>query len=123
VIWVNLSDKYETNCEYVFKPVEKAAWIFDLYIVQKYRLRGAFVYLMNVVLQYVHDQSYKALSGEIHYANTASVNAHKRIGFNIIETISYVSILGLYMYSIKCDDHKKNRLNFKYVSSRIQRLR
>jgi GNAT superfamily N-acetyltransferase len=116
VIWINLSDKYKTNCEYVYEPDDKAAWIFDLYIVPKYRLRGAFVYLMNVVLQYVQDQSYTALSGEIHYANKASINAHIRIGFKIIETISYVSILGLYMYSIKSDELIKNRLHFKYVT-------
>ena len=115
-IWLQYNDTYRTNCEYIYRPESKLVWIFDAFIVPKYRLRGVFPFLISEIINYVNANAHEGVCGEIHYENQVSINAHLKIGFRKIEKISYVSFLGFFIYLVKNCALKRNRYLFRYVN-------
>jgi GNAT superfamily N-acetyltransferase len=116
IIWVRFGDNYRTNCEYRFKPEKKYAWIFDAFVSPEFRLRGVFQNLIIVIQEYAYQRSYKGLCGEIHYENKNSLNSHLRLGFNILEEISYISITGWFIYLIKNRERNASRIHIRFVN-------
>ncbi len=116
IVWLKFEENYRTNCEYAFTPKKKYAWVYDEYVVPKYRLRGVFQKMLIESLKIVKSRSYEGYCGEIHYENTLSLNSHRRLGFNILEEISYVNFLGLFVYYIKNHETKTSRIYPMFVN-------
>jgi GNAT superfamily N-acetyltransferase len=120
IIWAKFSDMYLTNCGYIFSPSKKYAWIFDVYIIPKFRLSGTFNAMMEFIFDYVKERGFIGCCGEIHYTNKVSINSHIRMGFNIIEEISYINIIGFHLYLVHDHVVKKKRLAVRFVPRLIK---
>jgi hypothetical protein len=106
--------KFITNSSWVFKTESVGGvWNDDTYIDKKYRLTGCFYALMHKVFLICEVQNIPIYS-EIHFLNDLSLRSCRRIGWKVIRSIVYFSILGLKVFFIR-DEKNRVRMEFKYL--------
>jgi hypothetical protein len=84
-------------------PARPALWCHDILVAPAFRMRGYFLSLMQNALGLGPGGRASHLYGEIHFLNHASLRAHLRFGYRVIQTVTVVSVLGLKVYRIEDD--------------------
>jgi hypothetical protein len=74
------------------------AWIINTYIAPEYRIKGYFLNLIEKAWEVSKRYGDGGIYGEIHYRNKSSLMAHKRIGFNVIKNVTYLTVCGKSYY-------------------------
>ena len=106
---------YDTNSGLRFvPPARPALWCHDIFVAPAFRMRGFFLSLMQNALAMGPDGKASHLYGEIHFLNHASVRAHLRFGYRVIQTVTVVSVLGWKVFRIE-DDHGHARLHTQHA--------
>jgi GNAT superfamily N-acetyltransferase len=89
---------FPTNSDLRFvPPTRPALWCHDIFVEPAYRKRGFFASLMLNTLSVLTigpGQQPPHLYGEIHFLNHASLRAHLRLGYRVIQTVTVISVLG-----------------------------
>jgi len=86
---------YITDYEKVFDLSDKTAFIYDTYVIEKYRKKGIAKLLILKAVNYLNNNGYKKVGCHIPSWNKASINAYEKIGFKKIIYIRYFRILGI----------------------------
>jgi ribosomal protein S18 acetylase RimI-like enzyme len=79
----------------IIKFPEKMAFIYDTYVLQKYRGKGVAKYLITQAILFLKSQGYTKVRCHIPDWNIASINAYEKIGFKKISHIICYRILGI----------------------------
>jgi len=95
---------YDTNSGLRFAPPARPAlWCHDILVAPAFRMRGFFLSLMQNAVKLGPDGRASHLYGEIHFLNHASLRAHLRFGYRVIQTVTVLSVLGWKVYRIEDD--------------------
>jgi ribosomal protein S18 acetylase RimI-like enzyme len=115
-VWVKESkDFFDTNSLLRFNPGKMdGVWFFDLFVKPEYRRQGLFSILVSTVYEDYSKKGYKTLYSETYHTNEASIISHRRLGFNVICEVKYISIFGFKIYIL---DHKESgrSIRFRYA--------
>lgn len=114
-------EAFLTNAGLRFAPPERPAiWAHDLYIDPAYRLRGYFVSLMQNALAPVAGLQPRVYS-EVHFRNRASLGSCVRFGFEVVQEVSFWTVLGLRLYVARPRSGGR-RLSWQYAVRPPRRL-
>jgi ribosomal protein S18 acetylase RimI-like enzyme len=82
---------YAKNIEFP----DKTAFIYDTYVLKKYRNNGVATQLILDAAEYSKNKGYQKLGCHIPKWNKASIIAYEKIGFKKISYIRYYKIFGI----------------------------
>lgn len=93
-IWFNLGpyEEDEVRCRFVPRPVGRASWDYDAYIVERYRLGRAFKTLWDAAFATLDQRGVRVTYSRISAFNAASVAAHRRMGSTRVGTLFFLRI-------------------------------
>lgn len=93
-IWFNIGPYYEdeVRCCFVPRPRGQAAWDYDAFVVERYRLGRAFKLLWSAALTSLYTQRVRMSYSRISAYNSGSLAAHTRLGARRVATLYFLCV-------------------------------
>ena len=93
-IWLTIGPHREDEvwCSYVPSPTERAAWDFDVFVDERFRMGRAFAALWNGANKYLADRNIAWTMSRISATNPMSVRSHRSMGAIIVGSAYFLRI-------------------------------
>jgi ribosomal protein S18 acetylase RimI-like enzyme len=84
-----------------FPVPDKAAFIYDTYIIPRYRGRNIAPWLIVQAIRHVRGLGVRVIGCHIPPWNKASISAYEKCGFRVVDYIRFIRLFGLKLYIVR----------------------
>ena len=109
--WFSIKSSHtEERGFFVLTIPKNAVYAYDAYVKPGYRGKKVFTFIMNAAVNLTHNMKREKLITRVEKGNNASLIAHKRLGFSIIDSNIFIKIYGKSVF-LKCKQPIKWPIN------------